>query len=127
MDGIEEEKEKLVVKLPVKTPTPEKKTVIKLRLSPEKERSKPISFFSPKAEASNAIVTSASGSTGSPDGPVFVAREKAPPPNENGSATKPMPLAPMSPSQQPLSPLAFRGNASPEKPSQPFSAVDVGV
>src|SRR6187402_972953 len=40
-----ENQKKLIVKLPVKTPTPERKTVIKLRVSPEKDSSKSAGLF----------------------------------------------------------------------------------
>lgn len=107
MEGVEEEKQQLIVKLPVKTPTPEKKTVIKLRLSPEKIKSP--NLFSSKGKSPM---------------PESTGNAQATAPHENGLSTKPIAIPPMSPSQQLLSPLAFRG--SPEKPPHAFP-VNVGV
>lgn len=93
------EPKKLIVKLQVKTPTPERKTVIKLRLSPEKDKeAKSNGLFSANDTKENIRPTSTSPNVG------------------EASATK----AP--PSPQPVkSPLAFRGS-----PDKPLPAIGVG-
>lgn len=83
------EKKSLLVKLPVKTPTPEKKTFIKLKLSPEKDNT---STQPTKDGPGNLVAEKQSN-------PIDIAA-KSPAPH-------PAPLSPRSP-------LAFRG--SPEKP-----------
>lgn len=133
MEGIEKDKPKLIIKLPVKTPTPEKKTIIKLRLSPEKEKTKPANLFSPKSKSGSPgeiFIAESNGKTGitPPNGNASLewnGNSEVTPSDENGFTTKTVDVPPMSPSQQPLSPLAFRG--STEKPPQSFSTVDVGV
>jgi hypothetical protein len=115
------EKKKLIVKLPVKTPTPEKKTTVKPQLTQEDDGVKGSLLFSTTANNENA----ASGV----DQTSVSAKENILPDNSSASTpTKPTNLPSVSPSHQPqaapLSPLAFRG--SPEKlPSLPPS-VDVG-
>jgi hypothetical protein len=123
------EKKHLIVKLPVKTPTPERKTTIKLRMSPDKD-SKPLGL------APNTNQGQASTSTVQPESSAVEAKENTKPassPASNqisahpyGTPAKPMNIPPKSPPHQnPMSPLAFRG--SPEKPSSPFpKSIDVG-
>jgi hypothetical protein len=122
------EKKKLIVKLQVKTPTPEKITTAKLRLTPERDTSASSVLFPFTASNENA---STSISTTATDGAIPIAidtKENAQPANMTSTAKKPMSVPPRSPHQPqeaPLSPLAFRG--SPEKlPAFPPS-VDVGV
>ncbi|CAG8975141.1 hypothetical protein HYALB_00004440 [Hymenoscyphus albidus] len=100
------EKKSLLVILPVKTPTPEKKTVIKLKLSPGKDvTSKAVN------QQSNPIQKDGVGIT--------VAKDQS---NPIDIVTKsPAPPAPLSP----RSPLAFRG--SPEKPSVFPPSIGVGI
>ncbi|EPE34087.1 hypothetical protein GLAREA_07100 [Glarea lozoyensis ATCC 20868] len=110
------EKKSLVVKLPIKTPTPERKTAIKLRLSPEKELNS-----RPPESTSHGTVHSSNdyGSAGANNTATTGALE-------NGSTDMTnMPKSPEPTSDQipPMSPLAFRG--SPEKP-QPLPAA-IGV
>jgi hypothetical protein len=95
------EPKKLIVKLHVKTPTPERKAIIKLRLSPEKDKeAKSNDLFSNTDTKENIRPTSTS-------------------PNV-GEASKPLSKAP--PSPQPIqSPLAFRGS-----PDKPLPSIDVG-
>ncbi|RDL35043.1 Uncharacterized protein BP5553_06974 [Venustampulla echinocandica] len=100
----------LLAKLPVKTPTPEKKTFIKLHVSPEKDRS---------SKAPSPAQPSELSSTNN--------LAKAPSVSED--ATKPIDIQPKSPRapQAPLSPrspLAFRG--SPEKPPAFTPSINVG-
>ncbi|KAH9221033.1 hypothetical protein DL95DRAFT_382417 [Leptodontidium sp. 2 PMI_412] len=125
------ENKKLIVKLPVKTPTPERKTMIKLKFSPQK---------SPEKESSKALFPGVTNSTQGPvstaDIPVTVdVKENVQPvssPASNPAATetsqppiKSAALPPKSPSlQAPHSPLAIR---SPEKPSSTYTpSIDVG-
>lgn len=82
------EKKSLLVKLPIKTPTPEKKTSIKLKLSPEKDQKS--TQPTDKDGSGNAVAENQSN-------PINIATKS------------PAPPAPLSP----RSPLAFRG--SPEK------------
>jgi hypothetical protein len=111
------ERKSLVVKLPIKTPTPERKTVIKLQLSPGKGRnSKPPEI--------------AADTTGKGEGHEPTNSNNVGPLNslENGNKTKAMDIAPMSPQATPdhvppMSPLAFRG--SPEKPQSLSAAISV--
>jgi hypothetical protein len=120
---------KLIVKLPVKTPTPEKKTTAKLRMTPEKDSPKPSALFPSTVRKENA--STSNSTTANRANPTAVdTKENAKPTSIQDSAstpTKPMSVPPKSPPHQtqtaPLSPLAFRG--SPEKlPAFPPS-VDV--
>lgn len=134
MDAGEDEKKTLVVKLPVKTPTPERKTIIKLRVSPSKESIKPADFQQTvtgdqsKARSVTPAGTGAS-STANADGTLSKENAKQPSPQITHAATfpstseamaNPISIPPKSPSNPiqsatPLSPnLAFRG--SPDKP-----------
>jgi hypothetical protein len=131
MDDASEKK--LIVKLPVKTPTPERKTTIKLRLSPDKDSPKPNALFPATANTENA--TSASNSIASGANQTAVdAKENTTPTtsadtNLVNTPPKPMSVLPNSSSHQiqtaPLSPsLAFRG--SPEKAPKFPPSIDVG-
>jgi hypothetical protein len=125
------EKRKLIVKLPVKTPTPERKTAIKLRLTPEKDTPKPNALFPATANTENATNTSSATASGANPAPVHTKENTMPTtPSDHlaDTLTKPMNVPPRSPLHQnqtaPLSPsLAFRG--SPEKP--PVFPPTVGV
>jgi hypothetical protein len=126
------EKKKLIVKLPVKTPSPEHKTTIQLRLSLEKDSSKPNALFPATTNTDNAV-TSTSNATASGANPNAVDTKENTKPisssdtNFADTPTKPMSVPPKSPSHQttPLSPsLAFRG--SPEKPPPFPPPIDVG-
>jgi hypothetical protein len=124
------EKKHLIVKLPVKTPTPERKTAVKIRMSPDKD-SKPLAL------APNANQGQASTSIAQPASSAVETKEKTKPASSPaaptsvsahpyGTPAKPMSIPPNSPPHQnPISPLAFRG--SPEKPASPFpKSIDVG-
>jgi hypothetical protein len=128
-----DEKKSLLIKLPVKTPTPEKKIVIKLRVTPEKDVMKPVNFngdvvggndnHTSTAPALNGIGPSTTldpvvGHTGSKQAKISEASIIA-----SESAAK---SASNSVQGIPISPLALRG--SPEKPPQTFpqSSVCVG-
>ncbi|KAF4634611.1 hypothetical protein G7Y89_g3500 [Cudoniella acicularis] len=109
-DGAESDgvKKSLLIKLPVKTPTPEKKTIIKLRVSPEKERS------SKEAGLQSNGIGQANASLNQDTTGNEAAKQPATPLASNGT-TKPISIPPKSPQPlSPRSPLAFRG--SPEKP-----------
>ncbi|KAF8865928.1 hypothetical protein BDZ45DRAFT_701030 [Acephala macrosclerotiorum] len=113
------EPKKLIVKLTVKTPTPERKTMIKLRFSPEKDKeTKSNALFS---NASNVDQTrTANGQTSGHAVSTSANVEKASTPVESHA----MDMAPKSP--RPVkSPLAFRG--SPEKPATFLPSIDVGT
>ena len=101
MSDAVDEKPTLVIKLPVKTPTPERKVMIKLRLTPE-----------PSKPAPNTVDQSQDTSgPGSHD-------------QSTNSSAQPIDAPIASSTPVPTSPLAFRG--SPEKP-RPFpAAIDVG-
>ena len=71
-DG-EDEKQTLVVKLPVKTPTPERKTVIKHRVSPEKDSVKSMDFQQTISTDQN----NGSSTTASQDGTISTATATA--------------------------------------------------
>jgi hypothetical protein len=127
------EKKKLIVKLPVKTPTPERKTTIKLRLSPEKDSPKPNALFPATANTENATSTSNSIASGANQTAVDAKETTMPTTSSDtnlvNAPPKPMSVPPNSPSHQtqtaPLSPsLAFRG--SPEKPPTFPPSIDVG-
>lgn len=124
------EKKKLIIKLPVKTPTPERKPPIKLRMSPAKESSKASGLF--PATTTNSSQAAASGSAQSASVPEVEIKEHTEPSSNESSniiinaseaSSKPINIPPPSPSHQPQSPLAFRG--SPEKPHLPPS-INVG-
>jgi hypothetical protein len=122
------EKKKLIVKLPVKTPTPEKITTTKLPLTPEKEFAKSAGLFSSTASNENASTSTSNAVSGANPTDVDT-KENTHPSSNSGmtnTTTKPINVPPKSPHQPqtaPLSPLAFRG--SPEKlPAFPPS-VDV--
>ena len=111
------EKKSLVVKLPVKTPTPERKTFLKLRLTPEKSDS----------SKSPSLVFNINGQVdpSKPQGkentlPAPVSSE-APDSLKRASTPPAVPIPVPSASR---SPLAFRG--SPEKPNPFTPSIDVG-
>jgi hypothetical protein len=115
----------LIVKLPVKTPTPERKTTIKHRMTPERE-SPNLSALGPST-ASNENLSGSEPTTINGANPTAVDTKENTKQTSN-STMKPTSAPPKSPPRQPqeppLSPLAFRG--SPEKlPAFPPS-VEVG-
>jgi len=106
-------KKSLLVKLPVKTPTPEKKTSIKLRLTPDRSQS-----ASAQAQSNNDY-TEASSSKGH-----LQLSDSLPTASSPEDPSKPIDVPPMSPTvQQPTSPLALRG--SPGKPHAFPSSINV--
>jgi hypothetical protein len=124
------EEKHLIVKLPVKTPTPERKSTVKIRMSPDKD-SKPLGL------ATDANQGQASTSTAQPASSAIETRENTKPASSPaaptqvsahpyGTPAKPKSIPPNSPPHQnPISPLAFRG--SPEKPTSPFpKSIGVG-
>jgi hypothetical protein len=125
------EKRKLIVKLPVKTPTPERKTAIKRRLSQENDSRKPNALFPGTANTDNATGSTTAVSRANPT--AVDTKENAAPASSSGTnfeekPSKPMSVPPKSPAHQsqtaPLSPsLAFRG--SPEKPPAFPPSIDV--
>lgn len=96
-----DEKQSLVIKLPIKTPTPERKVMVKLRLTPE-----------PLEPA--ALLAAITGNHDQAESTVAA------------KTTMEEPSKPISvpANQAPLSPLAFRG--SPEKPRTFPPSIDVG-
>jgi hypothetical protein len=140
-DGDEDEKKSLVIKLPVKTPTPERKTTNNLRLTPEEDQVKPVKFNPNTAGNEDKPSFTASGMSGTGSSAAVdpaINKENAEP---LAFTTEPAPVAPevstvsisippKGPSDPvqatPLSPLALRG--SPEKPPQRFpqSSINVG-
>ncbi|TVY26142.1 hypothetical protein LHYA1_G004001 [Lachnellula hyalina] len=108
------EKKSLVVKLPVKTPTPERKTVIKLRVSPEKDVPRSPNFFSNATAPVDSSISQ--GKENAKPAPVSLGRPEAP------KRSTPPPLAPAPSTSR--SPLAFR--RSPEKPNTYPPSIDVG-
>lgn len=107
------EKQSLVVKLPLKTPTPEKKQTIKLHVSPDKN----------DASKSQQPFSNANGQA---DSSIPQGKENTRPASTVSLGTpedsKPSSTAPAAPSAK--SPLAFRG--SPEKPAPYKPSIDVG-
>ncbi|KAE9374563.1 hypothetical protein N431DRAFT_455310 [Stipitochalara longipes BDJ] len=123
------EKKKLIVKLQVKTPTPEKITTAKLQLTPERDPAKSSALFPSTTSNENASTSTLTAAVSGASSTAIDTKENAKPADITNTSTKPMSVPPKSPSHQsqaaPLSPLAFRG--SPEKlPAFPPS-VDVGV
>jgi hypothetical protein len=118
------EKKSLVVKLPVKTPSPERKASIKLSLAPKKDSAQPSNLLATtNIDNSQASVTTTQGGTSSAadskentqlSSLSSTNHQPASVPSE--SPSKPMNIPPKSPTHlPPMSPsLAFRG--SPEKP-----------
>jgi hypothetical protein len=123
------EKKKLIVKLPVKTPTPEKIMTTKLPLTPQEDFTKPAGLFSSTSSNENASTGISNAASGA-DPTTVDSKENAQPPSISDTvnrATNPISVPPETSSYQPqtapLSPLAFRG--SPEKPPAFPSSVDV--
>lgn len=119
-----QEKKKLVVKLSVKTPTPERKNAVKLSLTPE------TSFGElPKPDTATTATngTSDQAVPGSVSLPTTTEPEVKV--NGNSEAAKPISIPqpkPEVPKVTPLSPsLTFRG--SPEKPPHAFSPAPINV
>lgn len=133
-DMEDSEPKKLIVKLNVKTPTPEQKTPIKLRFSPhsppEKEHAKSShSETNDGNPAANTISTTAKPAAFEiKDGIRPVSAPASKPLSTNGldTSTKPITIPPKSPGHPaaPLSPLAFRG--SPEKKAAFIPSIGVG-
>ena len=133
----EGETQSLVVKLPVKTPTPEKNTTVKLRLTPNPE-SQPlpdgavlsnVTELSLSDRARNGISTASvdnlatlkhasSIPSRATTSSIHVEAPAQPANNSSSSSPAPAPPSPMSPS------LAFRG--SPEKPQSVLPSINVG-
>ena len=107
------EKQSLVVKLPVKTPSPERSTTIKLHLSPRKDNPEPQIT---KTETANTNDTPIAISTW----PKEIAEVTHLP--DTVAPTPPVSI-PQSP-QAPLSPLVYRG--SPEKTNTFPPSINVG-
>ena len=105
LDG---EKKSLIIKLPIKTPTPERKPMIKLRLSPNKDSSKSQGPLSGAGTNDEVPVVANENNKPAVDDQVMNGTSDAPAPS------KPITIPPPSPARHPQSPLAFRG--SPEKP-----------
>lgn len=145
MDG-EDEKKSLVIKLPVKTPTPERKTMIKLCVTPEKDQIKPVNFNrnaagdqdKPISTAPAMSCTGLSTTVASVPGdinnentkPLVSTAERshmAPVASEASAISAGVSQKSLSDPVQatPLSPLAFRG--SPEKPPQRFPQPSINV
>ncbi|KAE8446129.1 hypothetical protein EG329_012500 [Mollisiaceae sp. DMI_Dod_QoI] len=125
------EPKKLIVKLPVKTPTPERKTIIKLRLSPEKDKdSKTNGLFSKSSNIDQANTTKLgqpSDHVSSPDikeniRPAAASADVKSASESSRPISTTIDMAPKSP-QAVKSPLAFRG--SPEKPAAFLPSIDV--
>lgn len=123
------DKKQLIVKLPVKTPTPERKTAPRPQLSLEKESTTADHFLPTTANADNRA---SSTTVNTANVAAIDAKEKTKPASPfdvSEAPTKPMSIPPNSPSHQaqttPLSPsLAFRG--SPEKPTSFPQSINVG-
>ncbi|KAG4416445.1 hypothetical protein IFR04_010423 [Cadophora malorum] len=127
-DGVDK---KLIVKLPIKTPTPERKTTIKFkfspRKSPEKDSSKAL-FPGVTNGSQNPVSTpdiSATAETKENVQPTSSPASNLGPTEDIEVPAKAAPLPPKSPSlQAPHSPLAIR---SPEKSTTTYApSIDVG-
>lgn len=101
---------KLIVKLSIKTPTPEKKTTIKLRLSPEKERDASTALFPATTNGTTASATAPEAPLAS-SVPASVEVKENVQPELVDNPQKSIHSIPA----QPPSPLAIR--SSPEKPA----------
>lgn len=140
-DGQDEEKKTLVIKLPVKTPTPERKTLVKLRVSPEKDLVKPVDFnrtaTGDQKQSSAGPDLSATGSSTAAANEALT-KENVKPPSpisepihvlsvSSETSAVPTSIPPKSPSNPvqptPLSPLAFRA----EKPPHTFPPPSINV
>lgn len=116
-------KKSLVVSLPIKTPTPEKKRTVKLTLSPAKNPVDPVAAESPEAHPTHKSPELRGGgndaATTAQEGPDAhqseSAAEFARTPVTNGQQNAPSQLPPT---------LAFRG--SPEKPQSFPHSINVG-
>lgn len=114
-DEVDDEPKKLVIKLPVKTPTPERKTTVKLPLTAENDgESKPNGHVSNLSKSDQAPHSGPGVDTTSP----VDIKENIQPSSENGSddneaVSKSRSIPPKSP-QPTKAHLAFR--TSPEKP-----------
>lgn len=125
------EKKKLIVKLPVKTPTPEKITTTKLSLTPERDSAKSSSLF-PSILSNKNASTSSTNAVSRANSSTVGTKENTQPTSSSdmtNTTAQPISIPPKSPPHQtqtaPLSPLAFRG--SPEKlPAFPPSVLDLG-
>ena len=131
------EKKSLVIKLPVKTPTPERKINIKFRASatPEKDQVmiNPNMAGNQNEPKSTAPAISDTGSPATVD--TAINKENAEPlasaelshtaPEVSAVPINIPPKSPSNPVQATLSPLALRG--SPDKPPQRFPQPSIGV
>jgi hypothetical protein len=119
-DKVDDESKKLIIKLPVKTPTPERKTLLRIRLTPSPEQDK-------ETEKQGSRKTGGRETTHSTSTDIKKEHPHMPSPNSETAAAAHSKessksvngLPPRSPAPQQLSrpdsPLAFRG--SPEKPA----------
>lgn len=105
-----DEKQSLMVKLPVKTPTPERQVMVKLRLTPESLQ--PAGLLSAITGDHSQVDSSASTT------------DLTQPSLSSGSPIKPVDVPASLASQPPQSPLTFRG--SPEKPHPFPPSINVG-
>jgi hypothetical protein len=130
VEDIHGQRKKLIVKLPVKTPTPERKPLIKPRLSPEKVLPKGDGLFSAPADSPNRTGVSTSALSATSSSPEIKEKtemglHQTVPSDPLELSSKPLNIKQKSPSRQvPHSPLAFRG--SPEKPPTLPPSIDVG-
>jgi hypothetical protein len=130
-DEIDEaEKQSLIIKLPVKTPTPERKTAVKLRLTP-------VGDFEAGQYKQETPDLAPNRTSPTPIDKENINIQRLSPtvtpgpfaPLQSEAATKPINIPPRSPSipapASPMSPsLAFRG--SPEKPQAFPASINVG-
>ncbi|KAI9049157.1 hypothetical protein LZ554_007004 [Drepanopeziza brunnea f. sp. 'monogermtubi'] len=117
-EDLHEEPKKLIVKLSIKTPTPERKRTVKLKISPRKENDAAKALFPATTNSTSGLLSSSEG----PHAASAVATKEnvqpaSSPTNDpvamNGHED-PQKLTALPP-KAPQSPLAFRG--SPEKPT----------
>ncbi len=127
---VDEPPKKMIIKLPTKGNTPEKKTMIKLRLTPEKD--KQAGLF-PGVENSNVLAAPAKATSELVPTKENIQPMSSPasePPGAQAQSTKPISVTTEQPAPQlpgtPRSPLAFRGSPAKERPAALPPPVDVG-
>ncbi|KAK6584584.1 hypothetical protein PZA11_002808 [Diplocarpon coronariae] len=106
------ERKKLIVKLPIKTPTPEKKTNIKLRFSPEKDSPKTLFIGTANGDAHETRAVSVTVEAKENMQPASSPTSGPATANSSQVSNKIIALSPKPPAQ-PASPLTIR--RSPEK------------